>query len=363
MSTSKSSNGNTRPYVESDFYDGKRKFMRKDFVALISKQSHLWPSTLKKFDRHKTSILDMKNALLSTDSLFRLESTAVSTGPQASDPVEYDLGLTVSVTDYHSHSSPIVRSGVLRLPIVDTIGCNEATRRILTNVMLEALQQSSAAISGDHPVRITRPDVPRSSPGHLIASAFVPKTLNHIDFAPQYIIVPVNGMLYLNVTNSLADPNATVLSVLPPPPAPTIVNRNAAHAHRACIDILVNSLRMKAEQTEGYAEFEKDRHRPLQNSEIVLRWNFAIKFRDSHVGQIDGVSGLIPNDKAIAEALGYGSTWLLLAQKGTRILRKYGPESANPIADIVDEINTERDTPRGIVALAKFLRQQELDRM
>ncbi|KAJ3764856.1 hypothetical protein FB446DRAFT_761035 [Lentinula raphanica] len=380
MSTVQSLTCITRPYVESDFYDGQRKFMRKDFVALISKQPHLWPSTLKKFDRHKTSISDMKNALLSADSQFRLEDTAVITGPSsASDSSDAsELCLTVSLTDYHLQTPPTVRVALLRLPIIDSLGCDERTRRVFTSVMLEALQHSNAAIPGmfssqildrcsrcflpgHQPVRITRPDVPRSSHGYLVASAFVPSTLEQSDFAPQYIIVPMNGTLYLNITNSLVNPDATILSVLPPPSAPTIINRNPARAPRSCVDILVDSLKMKAQQMEGYAEFEKDRHRPLQNSEIVSRWRFAVEFRDQHIGKVDTISGLIPTDKAIAEALGYGTTWLLSAQRGTRILRKYGPESLTPVGAIVEEIGTDRHTPRGLVALSKFLRQQELD--
>ncbi|KAJ3760017.1 hypothetical protein EV360DRAFT_69006 [Lentinula raphanica] len=312
-------------------HDRKRKFMRKDFVALISKQSHLWPSTLKKFDRHKTSIADMKNALLST---VTSESLVAS-----------ELFLTVSIT-YYLQSPPVVLHGMLRLLIADGLGCNEVTRRVLTSGMLEALQNSSAAIPGHHPVCITRPDVPQASREYLIASAFIPSTLEQRDFALQYIVVPVNGTLYLNITNQISDVvflSATILSVLPPPSTPTIVNRDPKCAPRSCVDILIESLRMKAERTTGYAEFEKDRHRPLQNS------------------RIDSVSGLIPSDSTIAEALGYGTSWLLMARRGTRILRKYGPESSNPVAAIVDEICTDRSMPQGIVAFSKFLQQQEVD--
>ncbi|KAJ3714713.1 hypothetical protein C8R42DRAFT_726209 [Lentinula raphanica] len=206
MSASTNSNFTRRRYVESDFYDGKKKFMRKDFVALICKQTHLWPSTLKKFDHHKTSILDMKNALLSTDSQFRVEDIVLDIGPPIHAYGEA-LVLNVSVTDHRLQSLPSIHLGTLRLPIADDHGCNENTRRVLTSTLLTSLQQSNAAISGCDLVCITRPDVPRSSHEYLVASAFLPSTLNQSDFALRYITVPLSGVLYLNVTNSITDPN------------------------------------------------------------------------------------------------------------------------------------------------------------
>jgi len=58
----------------------------------------------------------------------------------------------------------------------------------------------------------------------------------------------------------------------------------------------------------------------------------------------------------IYAALGSGETWLVDAEKGHQLVKKYGEGGECEAEEVVHELSTRRDSPAGSKRLLQFLR-------
>lgn len=62
----------------------------------------------------------------------------------------------------------------------------------------------------------------------------------------------------------------------------------------------------------------------------------------------------------IHAALGSGETWLVEAEKGYQLVKKYGKGGEHEAEEVVREISTKRASPAGSKRLLKFLKDWDV---
>jgi len=62
----------------------------------------------------------------------------------------------------------------------------------------------------------------------------------------------------------------------------------------------------------------------------------------------------------IQAALATGETWLVEAEKGYQLAKKYGKGGDREAEEVVREISTKRDPPKGSKSLLKFLKDWDV---
>ncbi|KAG6817824.1 hypothetical protein H0H93_006973 [Arthromyces matolae] len=271
--------------------------------------------------------------------------------------------------------------------VADRIGCAPGEWRVMASHVLEELQKSSSPIHGQGPIRIGVPDpinsdftayfvessvrklaTARTSPTHLIVSASNRSTLTlRVECIPRS--AAVHKLMYDEFPS---DDDTTSVSQFPPDfrplnaarercglPSP---KRSQSNSNATAAQYLNNIVKSRP----GYIAFVNSRHAVLQNPDIPAVWKFVAAFKndfyEKEFGEITGESnksGKRVTKKMIRIALAMGETSFREAEEGDRLLGVYGSGGEHEAAEVVNEVNAERDVPLGKGALLRFLQEWE----
>ncbi|KAG6835341.1 hypothetical protein H0H93_002471, partial [Arthromyces matolae] len=271
--------------------------------------------------------------------------------------------------------------------VADRIRCAPGEWRVMASQVLEELQKSSSPICGQGPIKIGVPDPFNSdftaffvessvrklatactSPTHLVVGASDRSMLTlRVERIPRS--AAVHKLMYDEFPS---DEDTTSVSQFPPDfrpldaarercgiPSP---KRSRSDSNATAAQYLNNMVKSRP----GYKAFVISRHAVLQNPKIPAVWKFAVAFRndfyEKDFSQIIGGSNTLGKrvtKKMIRVALAMGETSFREAEEGDRLLDVYGSGGEHEAAEVVKEVNTERDAPLGKRALLRFLQEWE----
>ncbi|KAF8078820.1 hypothetical protein FPV67DRAFT_1466600 [Lyophyllum atratum] len=308
--------------------------------------------------------------------------------------------------------------------VADRIGCATGEWRVEASHIIEQLQRSTAEIRGPGPVKIGTADLVFPTYTMYFIESSV-KNLTKTPANPTHLVVPaserasltlrveflggVNGLkLACEDIPSDDEGNTFLQGSFPPGFRPleagrerlrtrthahprnliwhgadseqlsTSAQSSNAHAHqeypkgdkpsarrierdRKVLHYLEDLVKLRP----GYALYIRSRHAVMQNPDILPIWRFATSFMNEYNHTISPISSDRPGkritQKLILDALGVGETWYRDAADGIRLIDLYGAERPLAAPEVIQELETRRDIPRGKGKLLRFLREWETD--
>ncbi|KAJ7614942.1 hypothetical protein FB45DRAFT_1109289 [Roridomyces roridus] len=405
-----------RPYTEADLTGLKRD----DLVRLVQRQQDKWPSG--KFQKHKTNMKQMAEALTGPGSLF--------TTNEPNAHVQHGAAPTASASATSSVQLPILSTSSLQsspgLPtarnnsnsvhvqgfvppntafgspagarcsiklLIDDIRSTMTTERekISQDVkvpvrvhisgawqtnsqdVLNALQSSISAIQGPARIGIDDPE----NAGYTILLAKISGAAGEAEEGAH------PSSIWLNVTQSRSlkftvshiggakastkrlrseTPPGTSLEAQSNPSTPRKVNKSQPDALSATE---LQWITEAANNTPGFEDFKHNQNRRLSNVERASQWRFAAAFsrkyhKNSWPPGIELSGGKTIRKNAIEAALGMKTTMLAQAVNMSRIVEIYS-EGEYRATEVVDRVLSAEESGDGSAALVSFLIQWEKD--
>ncbi|KAJ7439869.1 hypothetical protein B0H11DRAFT_1934109 [Mycena galericulata] len=405
--------GHERGYTSADLTGLKRG----DLVALILRQPDKWPAALGKFNRQKTNMDQMKEALTRADSEFTTNRPGRDS-PVA--PIDNNSIPTLEappiVADQPGSSLAGGRNSSVNIPtpeprpqqhsilllIEDTRGAisERFSQRIQVSVtsaaevpptgesqvssreVIDALQASISALKG--PARIGVLDTENPGYTSFFATISEPEDQDAAQSSPVLLAISGDRKLNLIVSHiGVLSPfgaknrvkrirsespsnNAGEQDEPKAEPAASFSKKKKAeptHLTREELDWITE----QARQTPGFDEFKQNHNQRLSNPDRIKYWKFAAGFSAKYYkarwpGGIEYSGGATIKKNAIEAALNLGTTMLAQAVNMARILGIYydGPHRSAEVAQRVDSGQLGSDTP-GSESLVNFLTQWERD--
>ncbi|KAJ3769610.1 hypothetical protein FB446DRAFT_209694 [Lentinula raphanica] len=122
----------------------------------------------------------------------------------------------------------------------------------------------------------------------------------------------------------------------------------------------LNWLEQEIAKRDGYDDFVKCKRRTIQNRDVQQYWNFGVSCLQDLAKTHCAYNNKKIRSKDIQAALKMPASWFTDAKKGLELLEKYGPDGSNELTEVVKELDTVRDHPKGWTALLKFLKSCDL---
>ncbi|KAG6835399.1 hypothetical protein H0H93_001849 [Arthromyces matolae] len=350
------------------------RLKRQELKAIVDQQRERLPEKL--WPNSKTTIPALIDILLNPAYGFTTDTLVTRSNERQT--------LYLYIADNRIPSKSTV---VFEATVADQIGCAPGEWRVKASHVLEELQKSSSPIRGQAPIKIGVPDPFNSdftaffvessvrklatactNPTHLVVGASDRSSLTlRVEHIPRS--AAVHKLMYDEFPS---DTDTTSVSQFPPDfrpldaarerygiPSP---KRSRSDSYATAAQYLNNIVKSRP----GYKTFVNSRHAVLQNPKIPAVWKFAVSFRndfyEKDFSQIIGesnTSGKRVTKKMIRIALAMGETSFREAEEGVRLLDVYGSGAEHEAAEVVKEVNTERDVALGKRALLRFLQEWE----
>ncbi|KAJ7720454.1 hypothetical protein DFH07DRAFT_784391 [Mycena maculata] len=250
----------------------------------------------------------------------------------------------------------------IRVKYIDSEDCEEGEWRASASEILSALQNSIGRLSGSARIGV---------PAHFNKSYteyFVQITANEpLVFETQLLVIPKNDRLNLRV---LRIPQADIRPVDPEINWDSLINGASASAATGSAprtkeptDRELEWIKAEIKALPGYAKFEANRSKPLQNIDRVEHWRFAFnadkKFYKSNWPSDISTSKI--TKVPIQLALQMGSTMLAEAIQMIRIIDCYTTEGVHYSKEVVAQISKSDEKDPKATVLKGFLIQWEKD--
>ncbi|KAK6974832.1 hypothetical protein R3P38DRAFT_2811345 [Favolaschia claudopus] len=366
-----------RAFVQSDIVElGSAR--RKPYVDIIQEQISKFP---KGMNLSKTSIPHMQQLLLDPRLGFTTtkpahspvaESVPQSPSPnalaeftaQANSNIPSDMESPAScktvqllIQDNRRPSAVFNTSQQITLTCVDFEDCGEGQWRASSAELFNKLQASFGRLEGIGKIGVA--DRENSKYTEFFVT-FDTKHNSHI-FSPNmtHIIVPRGNRLELRVDETQPTNSATTSSLGPPESTP--IPSTPSKSSKIPEDEVL-WLREQIEKCPGYATFDANRNKVLQNPDRVKFWQFSAQVvatfhKTAWPSAVSSTKAI--SKEAIQNALRVGSTSLTEAVAMTRIVEIYTKDGPNYSEEVVSEINRMQDSVDhvGAAALKLFLQE------